>query len=62
MMTAKERATRSRKLKVSAYNSNANAVIAMPAVNIWLTVLKKIKIPSCQLPIMVVALRFQNQS
>ena len=37
-MTAKERATRLRKLKVRAYSSNENAVIAMPAVRISLMV------------------------
>src|SRR4030042_4096546 len=35
-MSANVRATLSRKLNVRAYNSNENAVIAIPAVSSWL--------------------------
>ena len=48
MIAANERATRSRRLKVSAYNNNENAVIAMPAVRIWLMVFRMVIRLSCQ--------------
>ncbi len=37
-MIANERATLSRKLKESAYKNRENAVMAIPAVRIWLSV------------------------
>ena len=37
-ITANDRATRSRRLKDSAYISRENAVMAMPAVNSWFRV------------------------
>jgi hypothetical protein len=36
-MTANERATLSRRLKESAYKNSENAVMAIPAVRIWLS-------------------------
>ena len=46
IMIANDLATRSRKLKVSAYNNKENAVIAIPAVRISLIVLTKSINPS----------------
>lgn len=35
-MPENERATLTRRLKVSEYNNSENAVMAMPAIKIWL--------------------------
>lgn len=43
-MSANERATRSRRLKVSAYNKIENAVIAIPAVSNWFRNCKLLRI------------------
>ena len=48
MIVANERATRSRRLKVIAYSNKEKAVIAMPAVRIWLTVFRMPIRLSCQ--------------
>jgi hypothetical protein len=48
-MMVNDLATRSRKLKENAYNSRENAVIATPAISIWLLVRNKINKILCQL-------------
>ncbi len=49
IIQAKDRATRSRRLKDNPYNKSEKAAIAIPAVNIWLIVLTMDTSPSTKL-------------
>src|SRR5664280_1279397 len=60
-MIAKERATRSRKLKDRAYRNREKAVMAIPAVNIWLTVIIPVS-KSCVQPLSMQPFRTVTES